>query len=166
MTEKQQRIRWILERAIHTFNRNEQYLLANDLSERCICAKFAMYLERAVRRSPFKDYITDVEYNRGMGGNDHAKKMLQGNDVTLDLIVHKRGQICHTDIIGYDNLLAIEMKKQGLDFSWDMNRLQMLVDNAFGFCYRAGFAVRIVEDAQHGVYELRIEKEYYNLCDF
>lgn len=42
MTKKQARLKNIVEIAISQFNASESYLLDKDLSERCICAKFAM----------------------------------------------------------------------------------------------------------------------------
>ena len=41
-------------------------------NERCICAKFASYLERAIAESEFREYAVDVEYNRGSRGNEYA----------------------------------------------------------------------------------------------
>ncbi len=162
-TEKQAQILFLVRTAISRFNKREKYLLENDLCERCICARFAMYVERALPGSPFKGYTTDVEYDRGMGGNDCGKKKIFSNDAYLDLIVHKRG---YDDIVGYDNLFAIEMKKQGNSFEEDIERLQYLVENENGFCYRAGFAIRIISDKEHGIYELRIESHHYNEVDF
>lgn len=80
MTEKQNELQNIVEQAISQFNDLENYLLDRDLSERCICAKFAVYLERALENTRYSDYIVDVEYNRGMEGNEYAKKkvMRQG----------------------------------------------------------------------------------------
>ena len=163
MTEKQEQILNLVERTIRRFNRQEQQLLENDLCERCICARFAMYLERALRFSSFKHYTTDVEYDRGMGGNDYGKKKIYAKDAYLDLIVHKRGK---DGFGGYDNLFAIEMKKQGNDFEDDKIRLQYLVDNENGFGYRAGFAIRIVSDKRNNDYALIIESQYYNSVDF
>ena len=91
MTIKQTQILTLVKATISRFNQNERYLLENDLCERCICARFAMYIERALQRSPFKGYTTDVEYDRGMGGNDYGKKKVFSHDAYLDLIVHKRG---------------------------------------------------------------------------
>ena len=163
MTNKQREILYLLQKTIRRFNKCENYLIENDLSERCICARFAMYLERVLQRSQFADYTADVEYNRGMGGNDHGKKIIAGHDATIDLIVHKRGYNPET---GYDNLFAIEMKKRGLPFDDDKNRLQILVDNAYGFGYRAGFAIIIVADEMYNVYELRIDEQFFNEDDF
>ena len=53
MTETQNRVTACLNSALQSFNQNEQYLISRDLSERCICAKFASYLERAIAESEF-----------------------------------------------------------------------------------------------------------------
>ena len=63
MTETQNRVTACLNSALQSFNQNEQYLISKDLSERCICAKFASYLERAIAESEFCEYVVDVEYN-------------------------------------------------------------------------------------------------------
>ena len=163
MTEKQEQILELLQKTIYQFNKREQYLLKNDLCERCICGKFAMYIERAIPRSSFKEYTTDIEYDRGMGGTDYGKKRLFGNDAYLDLIVHKRGYNYET---GYDNLFAVEMKKSGRDFTSDKERLKMLVDNANGFNYRASFAIRIITDVSNNLFKLEIEESFFNEQDF
>ena len=94
MNNEQTRLKQIVSNAIKAFNDNELYLLENDLSERCICAKFAFYLQDEITRSDsYQDYIVDVEYNRGAMGKDYAPKRLHDNNtpITVDLIVHKRG---------------------------------------------------------------------------
>lgn len=165
MTRKQEEIQQLLIRAINSFNRHERYLIENNLCERCICSRFAMHIEKALCRSSFNEYVTDVEYDRGMGGNEFGKKRLQGHDVYLDLIVHKRE---YDGVKGFDNLFAVEMKKQGQDFSEDKERLQILVDNENGFCYRAGFAIVIVADRLADKYELELVEDgkFYNAVDF
>ena len=51
MTETQSRVTACLNSALQSFNQNEQYLISRDLSERCICAKFASYrVRRNLRR--------------------------------------------------------------------------------------------------------------------
>ena len=104
MTEMQNRITECVKNAIQCFNQNEQYLISRDLSERCICAKFASYLERTIADSEFHDYVVDVEYNRGSRGNEYAAKKLEGHNIVVDLIVHKRN---YCEQIGFDNLICI-----------------------------------------------------------
>lgn len=139
MTTKQIELKCIVERAISLFNSSEYYLLERDLSERCICAKFALYLEKVINNTNYSDYFVDVEYNRGMNGNEYAKKMLKGRDATIDLIVHKWGFDCEN--VGFDNLICIEMKKSGGERHLydDKRRLRVLTDYHCGFNYHIGF---------------------------
>lgn len=81
-----------VERAIEKFNKDESYLLEHRPSERCICARFAIYLEAEVRERISGEYVADIEYNKGMEDNNDLKKMLHGKRIYPDLIVHKRGE--------------------------------------------------------------------------
>lgn len=161
MTQEQRKITECLNDAIDKFNSGERYLISRDLSERCICAKFASYLEKTVSASEFSQYIVDVEYNRGSKGNEYAAKMLQGKKIVVDLIVHKRGYSAER---GFDNLFCIEMKKSysRCNMSADKSRLQMLTDGSYGFGYRAGFMVVIDASKKIEDCKLRIESSYYN----
>ena len=129
----------IVKRAIEEFNVAEIYLLDRDLSERCICAKFAMYLERALSSTVYSDYCVDVEYNRGMNNDEYAQKSLNNRNIVVDLIVHKRGRQPLTD--SFDNLICIEMKKRGARYHLADNkdRLRKLTTPQYGFNYRIGF---------------------------
>ena len=159
ITEKQTEILNLLQRVIRNFNKKERYLIEHHLCERCICARFAIHMDRFLRRSQFFDYTVDNEYDRGMGGNEYGKKILSGHDAYLDLIVHKRG---YDENIGFDNLFAIEMKWQELDFTKDKERLAALVDVHNGFGYHASFAIRIVSDPEERKHALEIEESFYN----
>ena len=64
-------IKSILEAAINKFNENDEYLIKNDLSERCICSRLAFYLQQILMTSIYNEYIVDVEYNRGAKGKDN-----------------------------------------------------------------------------------------------
>lgn len=147
-----------VETAIEKFNEKERYLLEHRLSERCICARFAIYLEREVHKRISKEYSADVEYNKGIKENNFAKKMLHGKRIYPDLIVHKRGK---DPVYGYDNMICIEMKKQedkrGLES--DHRRLQALTYMGYDgekFCYRSGFMI-VAYKLPRG---LEIEAEY------
>ena len=49
MTENQsQHLQEFVEQAIASFNEKEMYLIQHDVSERCICACFAMHLMRVL----------------------------------------------------------------------------------------------------------------------
>lgn len=84
----------IMQSAINSFNSNEIFLLTHNVSERCICAKFAGYLERELYRQGLVQYSVDVEYNRNTGD----LKRLHDKNIVVDLIVHKRGCSGYEDV--------------------------------------------------------------------
>jgi hypothetical protein len=88
------------------FNRETQNLL-NDVAERNLCSRLAMYLERNRTKYELNGYYADTEYNRNQG---KIKTILDDNtqvvSINCDLILHSRGEI-----VARDNLIAIEMKK-------------------------------------------------------
>lgn len=150
--------RQCVEAAIVKFNTEERYLLEHRLSERCICARFAIYLEAEVHERISKEYVADVEYNKGMKKKNTAAKMLHGKRIYPDLIVHKRGK---NAVYGYDNMICIEMKKQedrrGMES--DKIRLRELTytgNDGEKFCYRSGFMI-VAYKLPRG---LKIESEY------
>lgn len=142
----------IVKQAIEEFNVQEKYLIENDLSERCICARFAMNLTHILQETEYRNYIVDVEYNRGADGHERSIKRLDNIPITVDLIVHKRGLDCQ---YGYDNLLCIEMKKVknrcGCDN--DETRLSKMTDSLHGFCYKLGVMI-VINDKEN---ELQIK---------
>jgi len=142
VSAQQSSIKNIVLKAIKDFNATEQYIIKNDLSERCICAKFAFYLTVAIQQSNYKDYCVDVEYNRGFDGNERSVKRMNDAPITVDLIVHKRGYDCN---YGFDNLICIEMKKttDRRGCSNDETRLRNMVGYGFGYCYKTGFMILI-----------------------
>lgn len=154
MTSEQERITELITEAISKFNQSEIYLLKNNLSERCICAKFMSYLEKVIKGSEFSEYEVDVEYNRGYDEDTHAPKILNGKKIVVDLIVHKRD--LQPD--GYfDNLICIEMKKQTnrKNLNADILRIQKMTCLSYGFNYQAGFILIIDKEI------LKIEQAFY-----
>lgn len=91
MGDNYEKLKNIVLQAINDFNEKEMYLVENDLSERCICSRFAIYLSKSLENTEFENYIADVEYNRGAEGNERSTKYLDGRLITVDLVVHKRG---------------------------------------------------------------------------
>lgn len=72
----------IVDAAIIAFNTEETYLLHNDLSERCICARFAMHLTKALIREVFiltldGEYIAecDLVYDNPEYGTIPGKRL-------------------------------------------------------------------------------------------
>ena len=127
-------IRQLVDSARKSFNDKEKYLIKANLSERCICAKFASHLEKVLSNSIYKDYNVDVEYNRGIRDDHYVKKAIGGvGRATVDLIVHKR----ETD----DNLICIEMKKSSKPrhLVKDKQRLEIMTGSSFN--YVMGFMI-------------------------
>lgn len=150
-----------VEEALDAFNKKETYLIEHDVSERCICARFAIYLEEALSTTKYKDYIVDVEYNRGYKGNDDAAKMLYGKKIVTDLIVHKRGKNEREE---YDNLICIEMKKEykHLDMRNDKVRLSALTKENEGYQYKLGLMIVARRNKKANIYGLYIDSVYFN----
>lgn len=97
-----------LERAMRTLEANDRHLLENDLSERCISARLAMYLQQE-----FPEHAVDVEYNRvgdapkRLGLPEECANYRNRNGESLavpDVIVHTRGP-------AGPNILVLELKK-------------------------------------------------------
>jgi hypothetical protein len=101
-------VRRILEAALRQLEVDDHHLLENDLSERCIAARLAMYMQPA-----FNGWSVDVEYNRKgdipkrLGVPEECANAVNKDGEALvipDLIVHERGRRGR-------NLLVIELKK-------------------------------------------------------
>jgi hypothetical protein len=101
-------VRAHLEAALRRLVEHDRYLLENDLSERCIASRLAMYLQ-----AEFSDYAVDVEYDRHgfepkrMGLPDECgnRRDREGRArVIPDVIIHRRGA-------EGPNILVLEMKK-------------------------------------------------------
>lgn len=152
---KMEEIKKILETAISRFNETDKYLIENDLSERCICSRFAFHIQQALIESEFHEYIADVEYNRGSEGKEKNIKVLRDKKIVVDLIVHKRG---YFNDIGFDNLFCVEMKKSSSRYGYDddKQRLKDMTDIEYGYNYKRGYM--IVADMKNN--KLVIESEF------
>lgn len=161
-TTGEHEIQCIVEGAIDEFNRQEQFLLIHDLSEQCICSKFASYLEKQLQNSRFREYVVDVEYNRGMRRDSYAAKEKPdtGKKIILDLVVHKRE---YDSRAGYDNLFCIEMKKGQSErkLAENKDRLKTMVNHHKGYCYRASYLIVIFSGRKRERNRLEIESTYY-----
>jgi hypothetical protein len=101
-------VRRRLEAALEKLVREDEYLLVNDLSERCIASRLAMYLQ-----AEFNEYSVDAEYNRA---GDIPKRLGLPEEcdgyrnertdrlVVPDVVVHQRGP-------EGPNILVLEVKK-------------------------------------------------------
>ena len=145
MESQKDKLLQVITDAITLFEANDGYLIENDLSERCICARFAVCLTKALDNTQYSSYCVDVEYNRGMDGKERSLKRIDDKPITVDLIVHKRGYDCQ---YGFDNLICIEMKKSTnrIGCKSDEARLQKMTSNDYGFCYKLGVMLLIDMD--------------------
>ncbi len=124
-----------LEQARSRLLAEDWYLLENDLSERCIAARLAMYL-----CEHFIGYHVDVEYNRQADDLPKTLRLLpeecrrrrnRQNEASIavpDVIVHVRG--CSSQ-----NLLVIEMQKSSNREGWDCDDQRIKV-----FCEQLGYS--------------------------
>ena len=141
MNDQQKELLDIITKTISEFNSKETYLIKNNLSERCICSKFAQHLDKSIKsNNNYSGYDVDVEYNRGLNGNDSEPKKIFDGNITVDIIIHKRG---YNPIFGFDNLICIEMKKSNdrrgkVGIYSDQKRLKALTSYEYGFCYKLG----------------------------
>lgn len=98
----------IFKDALDEFFASEAQNILSGVSERNLCARLAMQLERIANEKGLHGYYADTEYNRKQNGK--VKTMMDDDmqviSITCDLILHSRGEI-----IEKDNLIAIEMKK-------------------------------------------------------
>ncbi len=119
--------------ALLEFLSKEQFLLKNDINERTLTYKLAIYLQKY-----FSDYDVDCEYNRMMKNEGYIKKALrlpvdghvEISDTTQktvypDIIIHKRGD-------DRDNFLVIEVKKfvnvRNSNRDFDFQKLKAFTD--------------------------------------
>jgi len=121
----------IFKQTLEEFFDNETENILSGVSERNLCARLAMSLDRIAKENGITGYYADPEYNRKQNGQvktilDEQLKII---NITCDLILHSRGQI-----LKKDNLIAIEMKKAerpNHEKQSDKARLKTLTKNSF-----------------------------------
>lgn len=161
--------------------KHDRILLKNDVSERAITHRLAIYLEHEIRESD--DRLTsgldvDCEYNRDVTRGLHAAKILEqlqddaqkkrkdlvANDASEDevlsvstypdIIVHRRGT-------NDNNFLIAEVKKarKGLDASHDEAKLKAFTEQngPNEFRYNFGVFIQIPVKPEKGM-QLTIEQ--------
>ena len=82
--------------------------ILSDVAERNLCSRLGYDFELLFPNYGITGYYADTEYNRKQEGQ--VKTVLDDKmeiiSIQCDLIIHSRGEI-----VSYDNLIAIEMKK-------------------------------------------------------
>lgn len=146
-------IKKMVSAALDKLSSNERPIILNDVNERTIAHRFALYLEEH-----FDNYDIDVEYNRNLEKGKHEPKYVhivkslflesyqkakENNDdiqsfleqVTTypDIIIHERGNNKH-------NLLVIEIKKSNNKDNWeiDKRKLEGFTRKDEGYGYKLG----------------------------
>lgn len=105
--------------------------ILNDVNERNLCGRLAIYLNDKLKEYDIKGYFVDQEYNRKQNGQIKTILDDEFNVITIncDIIIHSRGQN-----IQKDNLIAIEMKKYNrpeLEKDNDRKRLRALTKDRY-----------------------------------
>ncbi|ELE1909268.1 hypothetical protein ACW0FU_004286 [Vibrio vulnificus] len=98
----------IFHESLNDFFQREANNILSGVAERNLCSRLAMQLEPRAMMNGLAGYYADTEYNRKQNGK--VKTILDDDMqvvvINCDLILHSRGEI-----MGRDNLIAIEMKK-------------------------------------------------------
>lgn len=121
----------IFDQSLKEFFGNEVKQILSGVSERNLCARLSLKLQKFANENGFEGYYADPEYNRKQNGRiktilDDDMKVI---NITCDLILHSRGEI-----IERDNLIAIEIKKSNRpeeEKENDRNRLRALTKSSY-----------------------------------
>lgn len=119
--------------ALGTLKAKDAFLLENNVHERSIAHRLAVYLEEG-----FFGYDVDVEYNRH---GIEIKKQSGPRRVFPDIIVHKRGD-------NDNNILVIELKTQNRNNKKDLEKLREFTKKNGEYAYKLGVFVRLVSGNQ------------------
>ena len=146
-------IREALRKSINQLLRSDSEILINDINERSISHKLAIYLEPY-----FQGWNIDCEYNRN---HDNPKRLeitkrnIQSDDtqattVYPDIIIHHRGT--------NDNLVVIEMKKTTSNESddYDIGKLRAF-KNQLG--YQFAIFIKVRTKGQAGIEDTKLITE-------
>lgn len=121
----------IFDQALTKFLCIEEQAILESVSERNNCGRFAIYLDEFANANGLTGYFADIEYNRKQNGEIKTilGPRLRIIRINCDLILHSRG-----NLVGEDNLIAIEMKKferPSSEKSNDRARLRAMTKESF-----------------------------------
>lgn len=134
--------------ALRTLYREDRYLFAKGLCERCILHRFAVNLER----QNFKGYHVDCEYNKShLGKITTTKRVSNINGNYIDIIITKRNDNPQ------DDLICFEVKKWDNYDSRDKDRQNLkILTGGVKFDYEYGFYVifgKAIDKTRIEIYE-------------
>lgn len=162
--------------ALDILYEKDDYLIRNGLCERCICHKFAIYLEQ---QSFGEGYFVDCEYNRAYSlanGGVRTKKITSKNGNSVDIVITKRNDNVDDDLVCFETKKC-NNKKDGV-FELDREKLSILVgnklpvdiknktktfltdddDNRYCFNYKYGFFIIFGENREETKVEVYKQK--------
>ncbi len=146
MMKEKQNVQKLINKAFVTLMENDKYLLQNDVNERSLTHRLAIYLERyfAVYFSEYHNYSVDCEYNRKGSIPKELFCLIdtvktddtKGKTVYPDIIIHQRGDSPCV------NLIVIEAKKNdNLDSNLEAHDLKKLQEYQKELKYRYAYFV-------------------------
>src|SRR5689334_6632657 len=99
----------LFESSFGEFLSRESANILTGISERSLCTRLSIYMDRLRQKLGLEKYFVDTEYNRNGGRiktilDDQMREVV----INCDLVLHSRGQVAKRD-----NLITIEMKKAG-----------------------------------------------------
>lgn len=139
--------------ALRQLQESEDFVLRNDVNERTITHRLALYLEPY-----FPEWSVDIEYNRV--GDAADPKRLDWNEIAYDaspeeLVRDTEARTVYPDVIIHErgepnNLLVIEVKKSSSAGSGERDRrkLEAFLE-APEFCYRHAVFIEIPVGEEH-----------------
>lgn len=83
----------VLLESIKQLYREDYDFIRHDVSERCVCAKLAHYMQMGIqgKGNEFDSVKVDVEYKRTGDGDEKKYINTEKRIITSDLLIHKRG---------------------------------------------------------------------------
>ncbi|MFA5934582.1 MAG: hypothetical protein WC827_01710 [Candidatus Paceibacterota bacterium] len=113
----------------------DQFIIDNDLCERCINFRFALHLQ-----NNFPEYFVDCEYNKSHIGliNDQKRVLDTGNGNFIDIIIGKRSRSPKDDFICFETKKSNSNDVLGIEN--DINKLKILTSGG-QFDYKYGFKI-------------------------
>ena len=142
MTLTKQEIRELLARISKSISKVyelDRYLIDNEVHERTIVGRFAIYFQEELNQCGYSHYNMDIEYNRNYSGKKQTNNFKDG---TLpDVIVHNRGSNDY-------NLCIIEFKTGwGESNDRDLSKLKDFTNENDRYKYGIGYSITINHDS-------------------
>ena len=88
-----------IQNALNTFYKNDSFLIENNLCEKCLVHRLAIYLEN----ERFPGYFIDCEYNKSLLNEKSVPKIASNpNGNFIDIIITKRDDNYKHDLICFE----------------------------------------------------------------